>query len=57
MTFQLGDIITNKLKPGPHFMIIEITNKDTVVGLQLDGKDENQKAYFSLEYMWVFKKV
>lgn len=57
MTFQLGDIITNKLKPGPHFMIIEITNKDIVVGLQLDGKDENQKAYFSLEDMWVFKKV
>jgi len=57
MIFQLGDVITNKLKPGPHFMITEITDKGIAVGLQLDGEDENQKVYFSLEDMWVFKKV
>lgn len=54
--WKLGDVITNKMKKGPHFMITEL-KKQEVVCLQLDGEDEHQYFYFSREDMWVFKKV
>lgn len=54
--WKLGDVITNKMKGGPHFMITEITDK-YLICLQLDGEEENQYSYFSPEDMWVFKKV
>ena len=54
--WKLGDVITNKMKNGPHFMITELKQKE-VVCLQLDGEDEHQYFYFPREDMWVFKKV
>lgn len=54
--WKLGDVITNKMKEGPHFMITEL-KKQEVICLQLDGEDEHQYFYFPREDMWVFKKV
>ena len=56
MEWRLGDVIKNKLKDGPHFMITEITG-NTIICLHLEGPNENEYAYFSVEDMWVFKKV
>lgn len=57
MKFKLGDIITNRMKPGPHFIIMQIEDNGIVKALTIDGPNDGEIYYFSIEDMWVFNKV
>ena len=57
MKFKLGDVITNKMKPGPHFIIMQIEDNGIVKALTIDGPNDGEISYFSIEDMWVFNKV